>query len=219
MRKKYIKLMAAGMLILVFMAGCSPIDGANGTVSENADDSGDYAGEKASENDAKPVQREENKNSSSQSWTEASAEELEKELAAYRAEREKANWIQDGLEFQTDPSGNYKYGVGSYDNEPDFDSRELNMAYKVADDYVAGTLKLDSEAWNCVDPRMNAIYEDKDKGVANGYEAENIFLCEYNDNGKWQYLILVREGKGSDWKVLYHGGSYKTKKNDGGDKK
>ena len=57
---------------------------------------------------------------------------------------------------------------------------------------------------------MIAIYEDEDKGVASGYDADNIFLCEFNDNGNWQYLILVREGKGSEWEVLHHGSSYKT---------
>ena len=43
---------------------------------------------------------------------------------------------------------------------------------------------------------MTAIYDDEDKGVANSYDADNIFLCEYSENGEWQYIILVREGKG-----------------------
>ena len=43
MRKNYGKLMVAGMLILIFMAGCSPNgnvinDGTNEIISENADD-------------------------------------------------------------------------------------------------------------------------------------------------------------------------------------
>ena len=56
---------------------------------------------------------------------------------------------------------------------------------------------------------MTAIYDDEDKGVANSYDADNIFLCEYSENGEWQYIILVREGKGKEWTVLFHGDTYK----------
>jgi hypothetical protein len=62
--------------------------------------------------------------------------------------------------------------------------------------------------YHCVDPRIWEIYSANDKGVANGYEPENIYVTEYCDNGAWQYLILVREGKGSEWKVIHHGSSY-----------
>lgn len=238
MRKNYVRLIVAVMLIPVFMTGCGSNgnvinDGANGIVSENADDSGYHVGEQESQNDTKPEQPEENKNSqndikpeqpeennNSQSWSAADAEDIEKELAAYRAEREKQGFSKGGVDYAVAPNEeNYKYGVGYCDNGPDFDSRELSEAYEAAVTYVEGTLKLESKVWWCVDPRMNAIYEDEDKGVANGYDADNIFLCEYNDNGKWQYLILVREKKGADWKVLYHGSSYKTDESDGGDKK
>ncbi len=236
MRKKYIKLMAAGMLILTLMAGCASNgntinEGINGGVSEEAEDSGYHVGEQGSQNDIKPEenknsqtdttseQPEENKKSLLQSLDNVSEEDIERELAAYRAEREKLQWTEGGYLWAKSPSGNYKYGVGSFDNEPIYDSMELNKAFETASDYVEETLKLESEAWECVDPRMLAIYEDEDKGVANGYDVNNIFLAEYEDHGKWQYLILVREGKGSDWKVLYHGSSYKTEKNDGGNKK
>lgn len=223
MRKKYGRLIMAGMLILVFMAGCSSQgnainDGANGSVSENEDNSGYHAGEKENQNDTKSA---ENKNSQTQSQPQSTptAEELEKEMAAYRAEREKGESSDGKFQLAQDPSEeNYKYGIGSSNSYTvRFDARELNEAYEVADHYVEKTLELESEAWECIDPRMTAIYEDEDKGVANGYDADNIFLCEYNDHGTWQYLILVREGKGSDWSVLYHGSSYKTEKNDGGD--
>lgn len=228
MRKNYGKLMVAGMLILIFMAGCSPNgnvinDGTNEIISENADDGGEHTGERENQNDTKPEQSEENKNGPSRSQLQptASAEELEKEMAAYRAERENGeSSIGEYMMGKLPSEENYKYGIGGSDSYTvRFDARELNEAYKVADDYVAGTLKLEGEAWECIDPRMTAIYEDEYKGVANGYDADNIFLCEYNDNGTWQYLILVREKKGSDWKVLYNGSSYKTEKNDGGDKK
>ena len=238
MRKKYGRLIMAGMLILVFMAGCSfkgnaINDGANGSVSENEDNSGYDAGEKENQNDKKSEenknsqadtqskQLEENKNSQTQSQPQSTptAEELEKEMAAYRAEREKGESSDGKFQLAQDPSEeNYKYGIGNSNSYTvRFDARELNEAYEVADNYVEKTLELESEAWECIDPRMTAIYEDEDKGVANGYDADNIFLCEYNDHGTWQYLILVREGKGSDWSVLYHGSSYKTEKNDGGD--
>lgn len=221
--KKYIKLIAAVMFILVFMAGCSSRgnainDGANGSVSENEDNSGYHTGKKENQNDTKP---EENKNSPTQSQPQSTptAEELEKEMAAYRAEREKGESSDGKFQLAQDPSEEkYKYGIGSSNSYTvRFDARELNEAYEVADNYVEKTLELESETWECIDPRMTAIYEDEDKGVANGYDADNIFLCEYNDHGTWQYLILVREGKGSDWSVLYHGSSYKTEKNDGGD--
>jgi len=223
-RKNQVRLMAAGMLILTLMAGCAPNsnavnEGVNGTVSENADDSGYHAGEQESQNDTKPEQPEENKNSRLQSQPQATptAEELEKELAAYRAEREKGESFDGTYYFSIAPNEeNYKYGVGDFSNSPEFDSRELTLAYKAARIYVEETLHLESDVWECVDPRITAIYEDEDKGVANGYDADDIFLCEYNDHGKWQYLILVREGKGSDWNVLYHGSSYKTDESDGG---
>lgn len=228
MRKNYVKLMVAGMFIMTLMAGCGPNgnstnEGGNRTVSENADDSGYHTGQQESQNDTKPEQSEESKNSQSRSQpqTTAAAEELEKEMAAYRAERENGESSLGNYTLAQLPSEeNYKYGIGSSDSYTDrFDARELNEAFGVADDYVKGTLKLESEAWACIDPRITSIYEDEDKGVADGYDADNIFLCEYNDHGTWQYLILVREGRGSDWKVLYHGRSYKTEKKDGGDKK
>ncbi len=236
MRKNYIKVMVAGMLILILMAGCGPNsnainDGANKMASKDADNSGYYEEEQEnlndtkleenskSQTDTKSEQPEENKKSLLQLLDNVSAEDIEKELAAYRSEREKMQWSEDGYDYIGGLHGNYKYGVGSCDNEPEFDSRELTLAFKAARIYVEETLHLEGDIWNCADPRMNAIYEDEDKGVANGYENDNIFLGEYEDHGKWQYLILVREGKGSDWTVLYHGSSYKTDESDGGDKK
>lgn len=222
MRKNYVKLMAAGIIIPAFMTGCGPNANAinqeaNGIASEDADDSGYNEGERENPNDTKPEQPDENRNSPPEAAV--SADYIEKELAAYRAEREKGvSTIGDYTLVVAPSEENYKYGVGSIDGYiPRFDTRELMLAYGTADAYVEETLKLESEVWDCVDPRMNAIYEDEDKGVANGYDPDNIFLCEYNDNGKWQYLILVREKKGADWKVLYHGSSYKTDESDGGD--
>jgi len=63
--------------------------------------------------------------------------------------------------------------------------------------------------WKCIDPRINAIYDDEDKGVATGYENENILLKEYEANNKYRYIILVRESTSTPWKVIHEGTSYK----------
>ena len=56
---------------------------------------------------------------------------------------------------------------------------------------------------------MNTIYDDEDKGVATGYENENILLQEYEANNKYRYIILVRESKSAPWEVIHEGTSYK----------
>lgn len=62
----------------------------------------------------------------------------------------------------------------------------------------------------CIDPRMNKIYDEEDKGVASGYKNENILLMEYEtkEDGVYSYLILVRDSKESQWKVIHDGLSY-----------
>lgn len=143
-----------------------------------------------------------------------SDEELEEKLAAYREARENAkptslgNGVTMGGSVSED-----EYGI-SYDASilETFDSREIAEAYGTANTYVEDTLGISVETRNttyhCVDPRIWAIYAAEDKGVANRYDPENIYVVEYCDNGTWQYLILVREGKGSAWKVIHHGSSY-----------
>ena len=224
-RKNQIKLMAAGMLVLALMTGCGlSNDGTGGNstnensvnaesdriLSTDMKDADNNAGEQESRTDAQNGQTKESNQSQSQAAEDIGS--IEKELAAYRAERENGtSTTGDYVVAKLPNEDNYHYGIGeSIDHISGFDSRELNEVYETAGAYVRDTLNLESEVWGCADPRMNAIYEDEDKGVANGYDADNIFLCEYNDNGNWQYLILVRKGKGSDWEVLYHGSSYKT---------
>ena len=228
--KRQVKLMAAGMLALVLMTGCGLSNSGSGgnsandnsanenSVNEESDrilstdmkDDDHNAGEQESLTDAQNGQMEESSHPQSQAAGDTGS--IEEELAAYRAEREEGvSSSGDYMIVKAPNEENYHYGIGeSSDHISGFDSRELNEAYETAGAYVRDTLNLESEVWGCVDPRMNAIYEDEDKGVANGYDADNIFLCEYSDNGSWQYLILVREGKGSDWEVLYHGSSYKA---------
>ena len=57
---------------------------------------------------------------------------------------------------------------------------------------------------------MNAIYDDADKGVAKGYQNEDIYIVEYEtvEEDVNSYLILVRE-KDNSWKVIHEGLSYR----------
>lgn len=140
--------------------------------------------------------------------------ELEEKLAAYREARENAKPISLGNGVTMGGSvSEEEYGI-SYDASilSTFDSREMSEAFGTANSYVEDTLGISVETRNttyhCVDPRIWAIYSAEDKGVANGYDPGNIYVVEYCGNGAWQYLILVRDGKGSAWKVIHHGSSY-----------
>ena len=140
--------------------------------------------------------------------------ELEEELARYRQEREDNIQEVGGLvEGGSPDESNYTFdmsGIGL----SQFDTRETTEGFAAARIYVTGTLGIKPstkmEVYMCVDPRVLTIYEDEDKGVAAGYDNSNIFVCEYCGEGNvWQYLILVRDGKGSQWKVIHNGSSYK----------
>ena len=143
-------------------------------------------------------------------------DELEENLAKYREEREKMTNISlgNGVSGYGAPNAE-DYGFSSDESEYllQFDSRELSEAYETAKKYVTDTLGIavetKSTVYACVDSRVTEIYEAEDKGVANGYEPKNIFVCEYCDAGNWKYLVLVREAKGEEWKVIHHGTSYK----------
>ena len=65
----------------------------------------------------------------------------------------------------------------------------------------------------CIDPRMNAVYDDEDKGVAASYENENIFIAEYETakDSVYSYLVLVRDSKEGSWEIIHDGLSYKEK--------
>lgn len=142
--------------------------------------------------------------------------ELDKKLAQYREEREGMTNVAmgNGVSGYGAPNAE-NYGFqDTADYMQNLDSRELNKAFETAKKYVEETLAIFVETnavvYACVDPRITEIYEITDKGVADGYDGENIFVCEYCDNGTWQYLILVRDGKDSDWSVIHHGSSYKN---------
>ena len=140
--------------------------------------------------------------------------ELEEELARYRQEREDNIQESGGLvEGGSPDESNYTFdlsGIGL----SQFDTRETTEGFAAARIYVTDTLGITPstkmEVYMCVDPRILEIYEDEDKGVAAGYDNGNIFVCEYcGENNVWQYLILVRDGKGSQWVVIHNGSSYK----------
>lgn len=143
-------------------------------------------------------------------------EELEKKLAQYREEREGMTNVAmgNGVSGYGAPNAENFGFQDTADYMQNLDSRELNRAFETAKRYVEDTLAISVETnavvYACIDPRITEIYEATDKGVAAGYDAENIFVCEYYDNGIWQYLILVRDGKDSDWSVIHHGSSYKN---------
>ena len=145
------------------------------------------------------------------------ASEIDKSLAAYREEREKTTGVKlgDGLSGYGAPNKE-EYGLDGdgEDTSLKLDSRELNEVYEAAKKYVVETLKIkvdtNATVYPCVDPRINEIYEAEDKGVADGYDANNIFVCEYSDNGTWNYLFLVRDAKGEPWEAIHHGTSYQN---------
>lgn len=144
--------------------------------------------------------------------------ELEETLAAYRKERETmvATKMGNGLKGYGAPNPE-DYGIDDNGTKYllEFDSRETAKAYETSENYVKETLGVKTEtkvvAYMCVDPRIYKIYEDEDKGVAKGYDNDDIFITEYYDGENWQYLILVRDSKGEPWNVIHHGSSYKNK--------
>lgn len=142
-------------------------------------------------------------------------DDLDEELKQYRKEREDLIQEANGLvEGGTPDEGKYSFDLSGAFYESQFDTKELTEAYAAARVYVTDTLGIrpgtKMTTYMCIDPRILAIYDDEDKGVAAGYDNSNIFVCEYCDeSGIWQYLILTREGKGSAWKVIYSGDRYK----------
>ncbi|MGL5379343.1 hypothetical protein [Clostridium sp.] len=105
---------------------------------------------------------------------------------------------------------------GQTENRPDFINELDTDFFEFVANYLKTELnipepKLGYYINQCMDPRMNRIYEDSDKGVAAGYENENIILMEYEteESDVYSYLVIVRNNKESDWKVIYNGLNYK----------
>lgn len=143
-------------------------------------------------------------------------DELEQSLTEYRKERETMTNVKMGSGLIGFGAPNLEdYGIDDRGTKylSEFDAREKGKAFEAAEKYITETLGIEVETkatvYMCVDPRIYKIYEDKEKGVAEGYDNENIFVCEYLGDEVWQYLILVRDSKEDPWIVIHHGSSYK----------
>lgn len=152
---------------------------------------------------------------SSEHDKEEQADSEQEELKNYRQEREDAIIEVNGLvEGGSPDENNYSFDMSGLDYAGQFDTKEMAQAYAAAKIYVTDILGIKPNTkmttYMCIDPKMLAIYEDEDKGVAAGYDNNNIFLCEYcNEEDVWKYLILVRDSKDSPWNVIHNGNSYK----------
>ena len=152
-------------------------------------------------------QSEKNETQKEQEYT-----ELDEMLAQYRQERRESNEkMSDGTILVVEPSqDSYDIDLSGYEYMNSlFDTREKTEAFDAAIEYLKTTYGIE-KVNSCVDPRIYEIYGKEDKGVADGYEDSNIFVAEYeNSDGEWNYLILVREGKGAEWKVIGDGKDYR----------
>ncbi|MFJ7954280.1 hypothetical protein ACIQZG_22520 [Lysinibacillus sp. NPDC096418] len=105
---------------------------------------------------------------------------------------------------------------GQTKNRPEFIDLTTEAFWEFIHEYLKNEVKVPERKYGydvaqCIDPRMNAIYDEGDKGVAAGYENENILLIEYEtaEAGVYSYLVLVRESKESSWDIIHDGLSYK----------
>lgn len=144
--------------------------------------------------------------------------EIDKALAKIRKASKESVTVKNGV--VTSMSSNGMDLPGQSKNMPylgDESMDEIKARIKVVYDYLENELKLPQKkdiGYNigrCLDPRMNAIYDDEDKGVASGYENENIYIEEYETAKEdvYSYLIMVRESKDDEWKIIHDGNSYK----------
>ncbi len=198
-KKGWVRFAMGGLCALVFATGCSSEN--TGSRYSHTDAHTDGGTERLGNTRQTALQEKDNQ----------PQEDIEQILADYRSDREKGeSKTPDGYVLALEPNEeNYGFGVGDTSYTSRFDTKEVSEAFKAAEKYMEDTFQTEPPLYTCADPRMTAIYNDTDKGVANGYAADNIFLCEYSENGEWQYIILVREGKGEKWTVLFRGNTYK----------
>lgn len=144
--------------------------------------------------------------------------EIDKALAKIRKASKESVTVKNGVTSSVSSNGMDLPGQSKnipYVGDESMD--EIKARIKVVYDYLENELKLPQKkdiGYNigrCMDPRMNAIYDDEDKGVASGYENENIYIEEYETAKEdvYSYLIMVRESKDSEWKIIHDGNSYK----------
>lgn len=140
--------------------------------------------------------------------------ELDKKLIQMRAFRKKNIKIENGS--MSAISYNDQGISGQSENRPEFDKEEYKIIFNIVYDYLAEKFDIDRDDEialaridnaTCIDPRINKIYDEDDKGVANGYKNENIYVHEYEDtNNSYKYLVMVKEK--DMWKIIHDGESY-----------
>lgn len=144
--------------------------------------------------------------------------EIDKALAIIRKARKDSVTVKDGS--TTIISDNGSNLPGQSENIPDFSDEPMEnwkQLSEVTHDYIKNELKIpkrpiyEYDTSICIDPRINEIYDVDDKGVASGYDNENIMTYEYETEKDdiYSYLILVRDSKDSPWKIIHDGNSYK----------
>lgn len=213
-KKKKIFLYTLYLAMLVAVSGCI------GDEKDGAKDDGSYINGDTSEstkqqNEGQRKEGQQDADTDITTSNDQASETFDEMLQSFREERERMTGKKEGgfIGFGAPNEEDYGFGIGNGDYTSQFDSRELTKAYEAAEKYVVETLKIDiktnATVYPCIDPNIYSIYDDVDRGVANGYDTNDIFICEYYANGKWEYLILAREGKGEAWNVIHHGSSYK----------
>lgn len=139
--------------------------------------------------------------------------ELDKALAKMRKDYKKSLVVKNGSMSGRSDDGSRLPNQSK--NIPKIDLSE--EFFEFVENYLENELKIpkDIEKGHIMktskDPRMNAIYDDDDKGVAKGYDNNNIVIMEYETEKEDVYsnLIIVRESNKSPWKVIHNGNSYK----------
>ncbi|MEF9952882.1 MAG: hypothetical protein RR840_07975 [Clostridium sp.] len=139
--------------------------------------------------------------------------ELDKTIAEMRKDYKESIVIKNGSMSGGGDDG--KRLPGQSKNRPDIELNEKFFEY--IDNYIKNDLKISKKDEKgylvrlSIDPRMNAIYDDEDKGFAKEYKNNNIVIVEYETDKENIYsnLIVVRKSTESPWKVIHNGNSYK----------
>lgn len=214
MRKKLkIESICLVLLIAIAFSGCG--GGGEGTLAENGQGGQEAENNEPGLEDGKgEPEIPEGTGDAEQGEQSVQAGErgLDEALAAFREEMKQNTRMVDGFPMGMVPDES-KYPEIDFgkmnEHRPDLDSRELNDVFVAAGEYLQDKYGHEVDCQECFDPRMYDIYGSEDKGVADGYDDEDIFLAEYeDDDGSWMFLMLVRDGKGADWKVAGDGKDY-----------
>ena len=198
-----------GLIVTILEGGCG-----NSMLDQARENQKSDMGNTISADVSESSQEEEGQEQSEENGTQKEQEYtgLDEMLAQYRQERQESNEkMSDGTILVVEPSQDtYDIDLSGYEYMNSlFDTREKTEAFAAAIEYLKTTYGIE-KVNSCVDPRIYEIYGNEDKGVADGYEDSNIFVAEYeNSDGEWNYLILVREGKGAEWKVIGDGKDYR----------